>query len=211
MLQLAPNEGPGCSQTKARCPFVLLQSVCTEWLFITWRAIRAFTKWPISRHFQSMPQMKMSSAVRRDCRTKTWSEKCSKKERSKSHLSSEMFASSQLWQENLQRQPEAVFHYEWVSPRAAVLIDTGPSSFDVWGVVVAERERRAPHYHAPFPPSPHLGGCRESLSATWGEQQRLKHGQRGGQKTSPNQTPLVFFGRLGEIPKNLHPDELIHN
>lgn len=53
-----------------------------------------------------------------------------------------MFASSQLWQENLQQSPKAVFYYEWVSPHAAVLIDTGPSNFDVQNmVVVAERER----------------------------------------------------------------------
>lgn len=52
-----------------------------------------------------------------------------------------MFASPQLWQENLQQEPQAVFHYEWgdgASPRSAALIDTAPGSFDVRDVVAAE-------------------------------------------------------------------------
>lgn len=86
-----------------------------------------------------------------------------------------MFASSQLWQENLQQSPKAVFYYEWVSPHAAVLIDTGPSNFDVQNmVVVAERERWGPHYRSVFPTSLHTSlvqsnqGCREGSSVLQG-------------------------------------------
>lgn len=97
--------------------------------------------------------------------------------------------------------------WRW-SPRAAVLIDTGPSGFDVCGVVVAERDGLLitalslsllllHSSHLPRSERRRLQGERVSHVRGIAE---AKRGQRGGLRTSPNQTPFYFLPRLGGTP-----------
>ncbi len=78
-------------------------------------------------------------------------QKCSKKDSSKSHLYSEMFASSQLWQEKPQLWPKAVFYYEWVAVCLTRCCFNWHRAEQLWCMKrCGGRERRAPHYRSLF-------------------------------------------------------------
>lgn len=86
-----------------------------------------------------------------------------------------------------------------MSPRTAVLIETGPSGFDVRGVVVMEREGLLITAFCP----PLLG----AMEAAGGACQPCEGSSRDtawAQRTSPDQTP-PDIPRLRETPSKNYP------